>query len=289
MQQRESCLMKIHETEDSLSPKERQLASYILRHAEDVVNLRIDELKIRAGVSTSTVIRLSKALGFAGYKELCRNLYTDLHTETISRFEDIHPGDEPETVIRNIALSSVSAIENTLSINSAEQLNEAVNLLCRVQRVDFYGVGTSGLVASDAAFKFIRLGKTSYSSAEAHNQILYAMTLKEGDAAMLLSYSGETGDILNLAREIKATGATVITLTRYGKNSLAEMADIRLYASSRETLKRSGAMSSRIAQLVMTDTLYASVCSKMYDKVSGLLEESVEAIERMRGVRPARR
>ena len=69
MQQRESCLMKIHETEDSLSPKERQLASYILRHAEDVVNLRIDELKIRAGVSTSTVIRLSKALGFAGYKD----------------------------------------------------------------------------------------------------------------------------------------------------------------------------------------------------------------------------
>ena len=277
-----SCLLKIRETLHALSPKEQQLARFILDQPEIAVDMQIEELAAACSVSVSTVIRMCKSLSYAGYKEFCRALYSDLApSREESRFEDIHPGDEPDTVMRNICLSSIQAIEQTMAIIDRHELERAVDLLCRAQRVDFYGMGTSGLVALDAGSKFSRISKISIAHADPHSQILTALTLRPEDVAVLISYSGETNDILNLAREIKKIGTTIITLTRYGKNSLSSMADICLYSSSTETLLRIGAMSSRIAQLCVIDILYASVCSRIFNEVKPCLEQSRVAISRM--------
>lgn len=283
MNENGSCLLRIRESLHALTPKELHVAKYILSHPDQAVNKSIDELAGACGVSISTVIRLCKSLSYTGYKELCRNLYSDLssgHDDT--GFEDIHPGDRPEVVMRNICLSSIKAIENTITITDPATLEAAVSHLCRAERIDFYGMGTSGLVALDAGNKFIRCNKMVFAHSDPHNQLLTALTLHPEDVAVLISYSGETTDIINLARTIKPLGATIISLTRYGKTSLAEMADICLYSSSTETMMlRSGAMSSRIAQLAVIDTLYAAVCSASFTQVKPHLEKTRTATMRM--------
>jgi len=236
--------------------------------------MSIDELATSCGVSTSTVIRLCKNLRYSGFKDLCRSLCCDLSTGADVDFEDIMPGDVPENVMRNICLSTIRAIENTMALANSEDLNRAVDALCKANRIDFYGMGTSGMVAVDAGNKFTRINKTVIAHSDPHNQILSALTLRARDVAVLISYSGETSDILNVAEEIKKQGTTIITLTQYSKNTLASMGDINLYCVSTETLLRSGAMSSRIAQLTVIDTLYASVCSRLFDKVKSHLDRT---------------
>lgn len=268
------CLVRIQEMADSLSPKEQLIAQYIVREPQSVVNMSIDELAAQCHVSTATVVRLCKTLHFTGFKDLCRNLCCDLSTVDDEDFEDIRPGDDLETVTRNICVSSIRAIENTMAVNISNSLHQAVDALCKADRIDFYGVGTSGLVALDAAGKFARIDKLVISHADPHNQMLFATTLKKDDVAVLISYSGETTDILNLAREIQKQGTTLITLTKYSKNSLAALADINLYCISTETLQRSGAMSSRIAQFTMIDILYAAVCTRNFETIKPHLDRS---------------
>ena len=160
-------------------------------------------------------------------------------------------------------------------------LEASVGKLCAARRIDFYGLGASGLVALDASNKFQRCDKLTIAHMDTHNQLLSALTLRPEDVAVLISYSGDTTDMLSLARQIREQGATIISLTRYGKNPLSEMADIRLYSSSTETLLRSGAMSSRIAQLAVIDTLYAAMCSRAFDEVKPHLEKSRMATMRL--------
>ena len=268
------CLVRIQEMADSLSPKEQLIAQYIAANPNSVVNMSIDELAAQCSVSIATVVRLCKTLHFSGFKDLCRNLCCDLSTVSNDDFEDIRPGDDLETVVRNICVSSVRAIENTVAVSTNEALHQAVDALCMAKRIDFYGVGTSGLVALDAGGKFARINKVVISHADPHNQMLSAATLKQDDVAVLISYSGETTDMLNLAREIQKQGTTIITLTKYSKNSLAALADINLYCVSTETLQRSGAMSSRIAQFTMIDILYASVCTRSFNEIKPHLDRS---------------
>lgn len=282
------CCLRIKEAMQSLAPKEQKVAGFILDFPEEIVEMSIDELATACSTSTASVVRLCKSVGYSGYKELCRVLGSDLANQASNIvYEEIHPGDSLEAIVSSVSKSDMEAIEGTLSLVDLEELKRAIDALCNAPRIDFYGVGTSGLVAMDASNKFVRINKFTISHSDPHEQILSATSLRPGDVAMLFSYSGETRDTIETCEIVKATGATIITVTRYGKNQLSELADIKLFTSSAESMIRSGAMGSRIGQLTMVDILYTAVSSRLYDQVKPYLDKTRLTSQRKRS-RPKR-
>lgn len=269
------CCLRIKEAMDSFAPKEQKVAEFILDYPEEVVGMSIDELAADCSTSTASVVRLCKSVGYSGFKELCRVLESDLANQSGAIvYEDIRPGDSLDAIARNVCMSDMKAIEGTLSLIDYAELGRAVDVLCSAPRIDFYGAGTSGLVARDASNKFLRINKFTIAHSDPHEQILSATSLRPGDAAVFFSYSGETRDTIETCGIVKDTGATAVSVTRYGKNSLSEAADIRLFTSSAESMIRSGAMGSRIGQLTMVDILYTAVSSRLYDQVKPYLDKT---------------
>ena len=270
------CCLKLKERMGSLTIKEQQVATFILDYPEEVINMSINDLAESCGVSVSSVVRLCKSIGYSGYKELCRMLSADLlmnQQESVT-YEDVRPGDSIEAIMRSVCLADMKAIESTMSLIDTAELERAVDLISKARRVDFYGVGTSGYVAMDARNKFLRINKVSMPSADSHDQILCAATLKPEDVAVAISYTGDTKDILETVGIIKRTGAALISITRYNKNPLAQQSDLQLYTASPETMVRSGAMGSRIALLAVVDILYTCTASRNYEAVKNSLDKS---------------
>jgi DNA-binding MurR/RpiR family transcriptional regulator len=261
---------------NSFAPKEQKIAKFILDFPGEVVNMSIEELADACGTSMSSVVRLCKSANYAGYKELCRMLFTDLALEQqeVTPYNDVRPGDSTESIVQSVCSSNIKSIENTRAFLDTESLDRAIDALCIAKRVDFYGVGTSGIIAMDAHNKFVRINKMSMSSSDPHDQILCATSLQKGDVAVLISYSGDTKDILETAEIIRKTDATIISITCYSKNPLSQKADISLYSSSSETLIRSGVMGQRIGQLTVIDILYTAVVSRLYGTVKIHLDET---------------
>ena len=116
------CCLRLREMLSSLSPKERQVASFVLECPEKVVNMTIEEIATQSGTSASAVVRLCKSMGYSGYKELCRMLSSDLtaRINAIS-YQEITPGDQSDVVFRNICLSNMKAIENTMNMLDTEK------------------------------------------------------------------------------------------------------------------------------------------------------------------------
>ena len=197
------CCLKLKERMGSLTIKEQQVATFILDYPEEVINMSINDLADSCGVSVSSVVRLCKSIGYSGYKELCRMLSADLlmnQQESVT-YEDVRPGDSIEAIMRSVCLADMKAIESTMSLINVAALQRAVEAISKAQRVDFYGVGTSGYVAMDARNKFLRINKVSMPSADSHDQILCAATLKPDDVAVAISYTGDTKDILEAVGE----------------------------------------------------------------------------------------
>ena len=265
------CYLKLNELVDRLSNAERRVAEYILKNPEKISSMPIEELAIEC-----------KTLGVAGYKEFRMVLLADLvnsNNNTDIHYEDILPCDNLETLVRSVSMNSIKSIENTLNMLNMNELERAINAIAQAKRVDFYGVGNSGIVALDAQMKFLRINKFSFSSAESHKHILYASSLKKGDVVVLISYSGETKDVLDILDIIKESGATSISITRYGKNTLSEKTDINLCTPAIELLVRSGAMGSRIAQLNLIDILFSAVAKKEFTKIKKYLDKTMIAFE----------
>ena len=143
--------------------------------------MSLEELAQACGSSVSSVMRLCKALKLSGYKELMKSLCGELSVlEENREFEDIHPGDDPEAVMSHLLTSDFGALRTTMEMNDAAELERAVSLLCRARRTDFYGVGSSGLVALDASNKFGRIGKVAVANTDPHNQYITSLSLRKG-------------------------------------------------------------------------------------------------------------
>ena len=128
-------------------------------------------------------------------------------------------------------------------------------------------MGASLLVARDLQLKLMRLNISCNLSDDYHSQLLYAKNMGREDLAIVVSYSGLTREAIECAWIAKANGAKVVSITRGGTDSeLIRRSDYVLGIAETEHIMRSGAMSSRIAQLNVVDALFAAYVNRNYEK-----------------------
>ena len=269
---------KIHNAMSSMNSTEQKIASYLLENGTDLMRLPIADIAARCGTSQAALVRFCKRLNYKGLKDLKRALAEDMlencSTDNDCNYDDISDADSIESILEKVCHNSIRSITDTQHIVDCEQLNRAISVIETATRVDFYGVGASGLVALDAQQKFIRIGKVCNASSDSHVQMVMASSLKQGDVAVFISNSGATRDTLETLHCAAERGATLIAITKFGGTPISREADISLCISSTESIVRSGATSSRIAQFIIIDTLFTGVAGRNLPHYRMLLNES---------------
>ncbi|WP_096190445.1 MurR/RpiR family transcriptional regulator [Evansella halocellulosilytica] len=272
--------MIINEMANKLPPSEKKIAEYIMAHPNETISLTATQLGERSLTSSAAVIRLCKSLGFKGFQQLKLRLAGDLQKNGQEGYRDIQPGESSSQVVSKMTNNSIQTLRETAEILDLDDLSKAVEAMIHAENIHFFGVGASNIIAQDAQLKFSRINKRATAFPDFHVAAMHVANVKEGDVVCGISFSGNTYEverILQLANEKKAT---TIGLTRFGPSVVADVASICLRTSiSKEATFRSGATSSRLAQLHVIDMLFMSVANKEYDEVIGHLDETRDAIK----------
>lgn len=269
-------VLKLKEAINDLKPSEKKIVQFILNKPEEAVGLFIGDLAERCNTSKASVIRLCRALQFEGYRDFAIALAADVASQKPDgeTYTDIRIGDDLETIIKNVCHNTKKSIDDTLKVLNSKEVERAIHAVHKAKRIDFYGVGASGLIAQDAQQKFVRINKYASAYADPHLQMTVAANLSRNDVAVVISYSGETEEVIDTVKIAKESGATIISITKYGMNTLSELSDIRLFLSSPETTMRSGAMGSRIAQLTIIDILFTGVAGLEFPTIKKYLDRT---------------
>lgn len=274
--------LRVRSIYDSLSKAEKKVADYFLNNMENVFNKPIATLAQEAGVSKVAWVRFCKDIGFDGLKDLKKALFAQLREkvdETVADpFSDIRDIVDTKSLIEGIKQNSIRAIQDTAEILDPNALEEAARLILNAKSVRIFGVGASGMVGQDLHSKLMRINKNTYFGTDHHSQLTYAASMTPQDVAVLISMSGTTAEVLEILSLVKRCNTPSIALTKYSKTPLAMNADTVLYISSPEITMRSGAMSSRLAQLMVIDALFTAVAHTDYDTIAVILEKSHESI-----------
>lgn len=268
-------LVRLREVLGQITPSERKIAEFILNDPQQMIGLSVAQLAQMSGGSQAAIIRLCKSMGLKGYQELMLKVAGDLQGGSDSTgYQEIRPHDSIETMIQTVSNNNIQSIRDTIKILDVAAVQRAVEAMHRAERICFFGLGASNMIAQDAQYKFMRINKPSFSFVDPHLQLATSVILTERDVAVGISYSGETEHVVSSLQKAREMGATTISLTKYGTNSVSEQADISLFTSSTENEIRSGATSSRITQLNVIDILYLGVASMSYEKSVAYLEKS---------------
>ena len=262
----------------SLTKAEYKAAQYIIEHASEVIYHSVTELAEKAGVGETTVLRLCRKMKFQGFQDFKLSLAKDqVHPSKYFQTE-VHENDDAIALTQKIIATNIQTLENTKNLTDSVPLDKAISLLCAASRIQFFGAGSSGLTAIQAAQLFTRIGKFCTAQLDPHFQAMEASLLDENSVAVGISISGSTKDTIENMRLAKKAGAKVIVITSNARSPITKYADIVLLSVAKENPLQGSSMSAKISQLCIIDILNVGVSLKSKENAQKYRELTAKAI-----------
>jgi RpiR family carbohydrate utilization transcriptional regulator len=244
-----------------LRKSDRKVADVVLEDPRRILNSTIGETAALAQVSQPTVLRFTTAIGCNGFPDFKIRLAQSLAFGTPATHSVLLDTDQPETVAEKIFDYTMTSLDWARSRLDKKALNAAIDLLTAAKSIVFFGFGASGIVARDAQQKFPLFGVPCGAELDSHQQVMVASMMKPGEVAFVISNTGTTRSIIEIARLARDNGATVICLT--GSDSpLTSYCDVSLIVETLENTNMYTPTISRIAALVIIDILSTSVAMR---------------------------
>lgn len=251
-------LSRVAKLRDGLRPSEQRVAATVLADPNTVLHQSMAQLARSAGVSEPTVMRFCQAMGARGFQDFKLQLAQSLAGQLRYAQQAIRSDDSPGRLASKVidgAIASLSDLRNGLD---EQALSQAVELLARSRRVECYGLGGAGIVASDAQFKLSRLGIPTVAYSDPHCHRVAASLLGPGDAVLAVSNSGANRLLLASVDLALEAGADVVAVTA-GGSPLAERATVCLSVTAHINGDRYAPIQARIAPMVVIDTLVIGI------------------------------
>jgi DNA-binding MurR/RpiR family transcriptional regulator len=217
----------------AMSPAEQRVAGFFTRNREQVLIASASALAAQAGVSDATVIRTTRALGYAGMDDLRRALAAELR-------EDLTPVGRLARTLGEVGDDLQAAFDISLDIHQEalehlrrnlprQHFTRAVEYIVAARRVAIFGIGPSSAVAS---YFSIQLGRFGVESLSLTNTGLLladdAHKLRTGDLLIAFAYSRVYRELAVLLRQANRHDLRTILVTDTLAGSLSGRVDLVL-------------------------------------------------------------
>ena len=263
-------LERIRAALPALPPAEQRVGELLLSDPRAFAGLPVAELARLAQVSKPTVVRFCRSVGYGGLADFKLRLAGTVNEGVPFVHRSVSETDAPAELVVKVVDNAVAALLKYRNSAGGEAFARAIDALTEAarqgRRIEFYGVGNSGIVAQDAQHKFFRLGVHTAACSDGHVQVMSATMLREGDCAVVISNSGRSRDLIDTADIARRKGATLIVIGA-SDSPLAKMAlaanQILLAADHTEDSDRYSPMVSRLLHLVAIDVLATGVALRL--------------------------
>ncbi|MCA3694802.1 MurR/RpiR family transcriptional regulator [Aquidulcibacter sp.] len=274
----ENVLARIRSSYKSMGPTSKVVADFILADPNAVIAMSVTELSEATGASQGSVVNFCQNLGMPGFQHLKLSLAQAVVQPVQYIHEDLNRDDDTETVCRKVFHGGIQALRDSLSVLDPKALGAAVSALRAAKRIEIYGIGSSAPIAEDAHYRMLRIGLEAKAVTDSHIQAISASRTSPEVAVLTISHTGATRETVVATQLAKEAGATTIVLTNYARTPIQAFADITLFTMARETLFRTEAMTSRIAQLCVIDALIAALALADYERSTTTLRETFDVL-----------
>lgn len=260
------------EFELEFSESEKEIARYILNHGDDVLGMSVKQLAKQTYTSPATIVRLCKKIGLAGYNDFkikySAELQYDLHhTDRIDVNFPFEKDDSSPIICHKLASLSQEVIADTIKLIDFQQLEQIVDLIYQYSTIDIYGSGNSLLAAMSFQHKMMRISRDVNLRVLHGEQIFMSYNTNHDRIGMIISYSGETNEVIQIAQILKEKKTPLIVLTSVGDNRLSHFADYILNIGSREKIfTKIAPFASQASMEYLLNVIFSCIFQKDYEQ-----------------------
>jgi DNA-binding MurR/RpiR family transcriptional regulator len=219
---------------DGLSSAQKKVAEYLLLHPDEGALLTAKQISREAGVSETTVIRLSYALGFSNFSEMQQRMRERILKNKVPAY--IPPQEEiPALSALDESNALAQVIENDILIlkQSLQQLNyaeiwKAVDAFIRADQVLIAGYRASYAAAYWFSFMLSTTRDHVQLCPSGGDDYAKLVNLTERSVVAVISFPRYSRELLNLAHQAKRQNVKLLSVTDRLLSPVGRISDITL-------------------------------------------------------------
>lgn len=239
-------LSKLTERYSELTGLEKKIIEYIMNNPEKVIHLTANEVAEILYVSKTSVINLSKKLGFDGYSEL--RYYVKDYVQNKKKKEELLSFED---ILGNIQ----DEVTKTLALQSEENIKVIAEKIINSRIVYIIARGASKPIADLLSSRLALLRVKSIFISDPNLIDVLGEGLDKEETLFVMSLSGETEKILTITKAARARSIDVIALTSFSSNSLQRLANYNMFCFADDTETKYNDLISRIGLHTLTHIL----------------------------------
>ncbi|GFZ32309.1 transcriptional regulator [Clostridium zeae] len=191
---------------------EEQVLEYIIDHIDNVMDIGVRGVAAENYTSTSTIMRLSKKLGFTGFIDMVYNiipLVSNKNSGTVEKSEALIGTD----------------INFLFKYIEEEHVNRFIELLSSGTKkyIFIYARGYSKIAGEYFNKKMLGIGIKSILIDSIGS---FENNLEDMEMLIVISKSGETKEVLDKVEVAKKKNKVVVSFTKEVENSISELSDV---------------------------------------------------------------
>ena len=251
---------------------EKEIANYILKNKEKILEMSIQELALNTYSSTSTIVRLCRKIGLKGYKNFKIKLSAELQKkyENISNVDANFPFTDDDSymeISKKIFELTNESLAQTYQLLSSEILEEAVQMLLKAKRVGIFANGDTFIKALGFQNRMMKINTNIILSPIPNESQQLALTFNKEDCAIVISYSGENKDTLRISEILKDNACQIITISANPQSHISNISDLVLPLPRKESQSiKFSTFASQVAIEYVLNILYSCWFVADYDK-----------------------
>ncbi|GAA0086318.1 MurR/RpiR family transcriptional regulator [Clostridium sp. MB05] len=232
---------------NKLTNSEQKVFTYIYTNQQKVIKMKISDLAKETFTSKTVIINLSQKLGFEGFSDLKYYLKSNNNAE-----DDIK-------VLEDLQYGLRQNIEKTFVIIEADLYKKISREVIEAKTVYVFARGTSKAAGYYLNHILLTLGIKCIFVKDYNLLTLVGSTLESDELVILISLSGTTQKILEVANIAKVKGCRTIAITSFGNNELSRISDYTLHCVASETETKFNDSISRIGMFIVIEMLVNSI------------------------------
>ncbi len=247
----------------ALAKAERRAAEYILDNQDALFSQNLQELADHAGSSQAAIVRMCKAIGLDGFKQLKAEITRQRQDDGNELFPENNRESGPKRpgmadVLKKVFSYNVQSLQDTFALYT-EEYDKALAAIAAARQLAFFSIGNASMPCQYAHMMFRRIGYYCTADIDPDIQMINASNLTTGDVAIAVSHTGQTRHVVAATELARDNGATTICITKNAKSPLTKVSDIHLFTATVDSSANMELVARRIAEYAIIEAFYHAV------------------------------
>lgn len=249
MPQPQNLISQIETNLEQMTKLEKSIARFFLDHQASLEDLSSATISQTLHISPAALTRFAQKCGFKGYREFIFE-YENNQKDLDSQFQNIQ-----KDLTKRVLVDYKAIVDQTNDLVDEDKLEQIATLLDQAERVYFYGVGSSGLVAQETKLRFTRLGLVCDAVSDTDTMVWTNSIVDNRCLVLGLSLTGQTQAILSALETASRKGAKTVLISAQVPEQTS--IDHHISVASVHHLNYGNRISPQFPLLMMIDVLYA--------------------------------